>query len=128
MIDAQGRSAMILAAETLPCAQRRLPERGGRRHRNPYPRRTMELAHAQQARLIVLRSATDLGRLWQNQDKRRDTYWFLALVYGWFTEGFDTKDLQEAKESLLRTGAARTVRNEVGLAGEGLKADILRSG
>ena len=39
-----------------------------------HPRRTMELAHAQQARLILLRSATDLGRLWQIQDKRRDTY------------------------------------------------------
>ena len=39
-----------------------------------HPRRTMELAHAQQARLILLRSATDLGRLCQIQDKRRDTY------------------------------------------------------
>jgi predicted ATPase len=38
-----------------------------------------------------------LARLWQQQGKRRDAYDLLALVYDWFTEGFDTVDLQEAK-------------------------------
>jgi predicted ATPase len=38
-----------------------------------------------------------LARLWQSQDKRQDAYDLLAPVYGWFTEGFDTADLKEAK-------------------------------
>ncbi len=41
-----------------------------------------------------------LARLWQQQDKRQDAYDLLAPVYGWFTEGFDTADLQEAKALL----------------------------
>ncbi len=44
-----------------------------------------------------LRAATSLARLWQSQDKRQDAYELLAPVYEWFTEGFDTADLQEAK-------------------------------
>ncbi len=47
-----------------------------------------------------LRTSTSLARLWQNQGKRRDAYELLAPAYGWFTEGFDTKDLQEAKALL----------------------------
>ena len=42
-------------------------------------------------------AAMSLARLWQQQDKRQDAYDLLAPVYGWFTEGFDTADLQEAK-------------------------------
>jgi predicted ATPase len=41
-----------------------------------------------------------LARLWQSQDKRQDAHDLLAPVYGWFTEGFDTADLQEAKALL----------------------------
>jgi predicted ATPase len=41
-----------------------------------------------------------LGRLWQQQDKRADAYALLASIYGWFTEGFDTADLLEAKALL----------------------------
>jgi predicted ATPase len=44
--------------------------------------------------------ATSLARLWQSQDKRQDAYDLLAAVYGWFTEGFDTADVQEAKALL----------------------------
>ncbi len=43
------------------------------------------------------RAATSLARLWQSQGKRQDAYDLLAPVYEWFTEGFDTADLQEAK-------------------------------
>ena len=42
-----------------------------------------------------------LARLWQSQDKHPDAYDLLAPVYGWFTEGFDTADLQEAKAMLM---------------------------
>ena len=41
-----------------------------------------------------------LSRLWQQQDKRKEAHDLLAESYGWFTEGFDTKDLQEAKALL----------------------------
>ena len=51
----------------------------------------------QQAKSLDLRAATSLARLWKQQDKRQDAYDLLAPVYGWFTEGFDTADLQEAK-------------------------------
>ena len=46
------------------------------------------------------RNATSLARLWQSQGKRQDTYDLLAPVYGWFTEGFDTADLKDAKTLL----------------------------
>ncbi len=49
------------------------------------------------SRLSTSPAATSLARLWQSQDKRQDAYDLLAPVYGWFTEGFDTADLQEAK-------------------------------
>jgi len=47
-----------------------------------------------------IRAATSLARLWQSQDKRQDAYDLLAPVYEWFTKGFDTADLQEAKRLL----------------------------
>ena len=45
----------------------------------------------------VTRAATSLARLWQSQGRRQDAYDVLAPVYEWFTEGFDTADLQEAQ-------------------------------
>jgi predicted ATPase len=57
----------------------------------------LEVARRQQAKSWELRAATSLARLWQSQDKRQDAYDLLAPVYEWFTEGFDTADLQEAK-------------------------------
>ncbi len=50
--------------------------------------------------LEQLVTATRLARLWQSQDKRQDAYDSLAPVYGWFTEGFDTADVKEAKALL----------------------------
>ena len=54
----------------------------------------------QQAKALELRAALSLSRLWQQQGKRTEAYELLAAVYGWFTEGFDTADLQEAKALL----------------------------
>jgi predicted ATPase len=54
-------------------------------------------ARHQQAKSLELRAATSLARLWQSQDKRKDAYDLLAPVYNWFTEGFDTADLLDAK-------------------------------
>ncbi len=47
-----------------------------------------------------MRAATSLARLWQSQGKRQDATDLLAPVYGWFTEGFDTADLKDAKALL----------------------------
>jgi predicted ATPase len=58
------------------------------------------VARAQQARSWELRAATSLARLWRGQDKRAEAHDLLAPVYGWFTEGFDTLDLMEAKSLL----------------------------
>jgi predicted ATPase len=58
------------------------------------------IAQNQQAKSWELRAATSLARLWQSQDKRQDAYDLLAPVYEWFTEGFDTADLKDAKALL----------------------------
>ncbi len=60
-------------------------------------RHALDIARRQEAKSLELRAATSLARLWQSQDKRQDAYDLLAPVYGWFTEGFDTADLQDAK-------------------------------
>jgi predicted ATPase len=60
----------------------------------------LDIARQQQAKSWELRAATSLARLWQSQGKRQDAYDVLASVYAWFTEGFDTADLQEAKTLL----------------------------
>jgi predicted ATPase len=61
---------------------------------------SLDWAHQQQAKSWELRTATSLARLWQRQGKCQEAYGLLAPVYNWFTEGFDTKDLQEAKALL----------------------------
>ena len=63
-------------------------------------RRALAIAQHQQAKAWELRAATSLARLWQSQGKRPAARQLLADVYGWFTEGFDTADLQEAKALL----------------------------
>jgi len=57
----------------------------------------LAVARRQQAKSWELRAAMSLARLWQQQGKRAEAYELLAPIYGWFTEGFDTADLQEAK-------------------------------
>ena len=60
----------------------------------------LDVARRQEAKSLELRAATSLARLWQQQGKRAAAYDLLAPIYGWFTEGFDTADLQEAKALL----------------------------
>lgn len=62
----------------------------------------LDVARRQEAKSLELRAAMSLARLWQQQGKRQDAYALLAPVYQWFTEGFDTLDLQEAR-TLLET-------------------------
>ena len=62
--------------------------------------RALAVARAQEAKSWELRAATSLARLWRDQGKRDAARGLLAPVYGWFTEGFDTLDLKEAKALL----------------------------
>ena len=63
-------------------------------------RQAIRIAQAQQAKSLELRAARDLARLWGEQGRRAEARDLLAPVYGWFTEGFDTADLKEAKALL----------------------------
>ncbi|MGH8069201.1 MAG: hypothetical protein ACRERE_28995 [Candidatus Entotheonellia bacterium] len=64
--------------------------------------KAIEVARQQQAKSLELRAAMSLARLWQQQGKKAEARQLLAEVYSWFTEGFDTADLQEAKALLDR--------------------------
>ena len=61
---------------------------------------SLDVAREQQAKSWELRTSTSLARLWQSQGKRKEALDLLKPVYDWFTEGFDTKDLKEAKALL----------------------------
>ena len=66
--------------------------------------RALDVARRQEAKSLELRAAMSLSRLWQQQGKRAEARALLAPIYGWFTEGFDTADLQEAKALLDELG------------------------
>jgi predicted ATPase len=59
--------------------------------------KAVEIARRQQAKSLELRATTSLARLWQRQGKKQEAQRRLAEIYGWFTEGLDTKDLREAR-------------------------------
>jgi predicted ATPase len=65
-----------------------------------YFHQAITLARGQDAKSLELRAVTSLSRLWQQQGKKEEARQMLAEIYGWFTEGFDTKDLQEARTLL----------------------------
>jgi hypothetical protein len=60
----------------------------------------LQTARSQHARALELRAATDLAKLWMNQGKRAEAFDILGSIYGRFTEGFDTRDLKDAKAVL----------------------------
>jgi predicted ATPase len=65
-----------------------------------YFNRALAVARQQQAKSWELRAAINMARLWRDQGKRNKARRLLAPLYGWFTEGFDRRDLKEAKALL----------------------------
>ena len=98
MRNAGGKRKSIASGASCSCGSR------GRRRREAetWLQRALDVARRQQAKSLELRAAMSLARLWQRQGKRTEAYELLAPVYNWFTEGFDTADLQEAKTLLVR--------------------------
>ncbi|HJY81627.1 MAG TPA: hypothetical protein VKK81_11160 [Candidatus Binatia bacterium] len=66
--------------------------------------KAIDIARRQQAKSLELRAVMSLSRLWQRQSKKQEAHEMLAEIYGWFTEGFDTVDLTEAKALLEELG------------------------
>jgi predicted ATPase/DNA-binding winged helix-turn-helix (wHTH) protein len=66
--------------------------------------KAIDIARQQQAKMWELRATVSLARLWQRQGKKKQARQMLAEIYGWFTEGFDTKDLKEARALLEELG------------------------
>ena len=82
-----GEIALISAGPNAPTAE-------------TYFERALAVARQQQAKSWELRAAMSMARLWRDQGKPQQAHELLAPVYGWFTEGFDTLDLKEAKALL----------------------------
>jgi predicted ATPase len=111
----EGLRALHEALEALPTTEERMYEAELHRLRGElllqqsaapqaeaeaWLQRTLAVAHRQEAKSLELQAATSLSRLWQQQGKQAEARALLAPIYGWFTEGFDTADLQEAKALL----------------------------
>ena len=77
-----------------------------------YFERALAVAREQQAKSWELRAAMSMARLWRDQGKRDEARDLLAPVYGWFTEGFDTLDLKEAKALARRVGVSLLVTHD----------------
>ena len=88
-----------------PLKGRRLSTAGGGPFSSAYTQQkvreylewALSVSRQQQAKSWELRAAMSMARLWRDQGKRDEARELLAPVYGWFTEGFDTRDLKEAK-------------------------------
>jgi len=72
----------------------------GKAEAEVYFERALAVARQQQAKSWELRSAMSMARLWSDQGKEKQARDLLAPIYGWFTQGFDTRDLKEAKALL----------------------------
>ncbi len=96
MRNAGGKRKSVASEVSCSCDSR------GRRQAEAetWLQRALDVARRQEAKSLELRAAMSLSRLWQQQGKQAEARELLAPIYGWFTEGFDTEDLQEAKALL----------------------------
>jgi class 3 adenylate cyclase/predicted ATPase len=101
---ASGRGDMLAEAYRIQGELRRRQAGPAVAHAEACFQQALAVARRQQAKSWELRAATSLARLWQQQGKCAEAHQLLAEVYGWFTEGFDTADLQEARALLEALG------------------------
>ena len=102
-VRSQNKSRQVRSPESeVPSTQPLTPstQAAAAQEAEGYFLKAIEVAHHQQAKSLELRAVMSLSRLWQQQDKKKEAHRMLAEIYHWFTEGFDTKDLQEAKTLL----------------------------
>jgi predicted ATPase len=100
-LDIAGRTGeRWLAAELYRHKGQLLLRRGRADAAEEIYRKALSIAKEQGVKLWELRASTSLARLWRDQGKRSEARDLLAPIYGWFTEGFDTPDLKEAKTLL----------------------------
>jgi hypothetical protein len=97
-LDLQPGADTLTAPASLP--ETAVSQAGERRQLTVMFLASLEWARRQQAKMWELRTSTSLAQMWQSQGKRQNAYELLAPVYDWFTEGFDTKDLLDAKALL----------------------------
>lgn len=82
-------------------------ERSEARDAEKYFHKAIEIAQRQQAKPLELRAVMSLARLWQRHGKQGEADTLLCEIYGWFTEGFETRDLVEAKALLEELSSVR---------------------
>jgi hypothetical protein len=101
-INARGTMGRAkLKIRVAPCARRTTAVQvAGRKCSYSVFRKGDKVARGQDAKLFELRASQSLARLWQGQGKRQEAYDLLAPIYNWFTEGFATRELTEAKALL----------------------------
>jgi predicted ATPase len=100
MIDANGQGDLLAEAYRLQGAFLLHQSPPAVAQAEAHFQQALAIARRQQAKSWELRAAVSLSRLWRQQGKLAEAYNLLAPIYGWFTEGFDTADLQEAKTLL----------------------------
>jgi predicted ATPase len=102
-LEASGRQGYLLAEAYRLQGAFLLPQADAVRAEACF-QQALTVSRRLQAKSWELRAAMSLGRLWQQQAKRMEAHHLLAEVYGWFTEGFDSGDLQEAHALLKEWG------------------------
>jgi predicted ATPase len=95
--EERGREAEIYRLRGVLLLRQAVPQQ---EEAEAWLRRALDVSRRQEAKALELRAAMSISRLWQQPGKRAEARALLTPVYGWFTEGFDTTDLHEAKALL----------------------------
>jgi predicted ATPase/class 3 adenylate cyclase len=104
--ESQKSKVKAQKSKVLPNPQSQILNPSSQGEAEAYFLKAIDIAQKQQAKSLELRAVMSLARLWRQQDKQTEAHEMLSEIYNWFTEGFDTKDLQEAKAFLAELATA----------------------